>query len=311
MRVVEVTAFGGPEVLQVREVPDATAGPGQVVVEVAAAELLMMDTMIRRGLGGEYFPVQPPYRPGAGVAGVVSSVGAGVDSAWIGRRVVAEVDGGYAEQVVALADQVIRVPEALGLREAIALLHDGATAWGLLELTPVAAGQTALVQPAAGGLATVLVQLLAMRGVRVVGAARGERKLSLVKELGADTAVDYSRPEWTDQVGTVDAAFDGVGGELGRQAFDTVRAGGQFFNYGNASTRPADVPRDQGIHVQGLEKLKPLHDGYRQRAEAVFAEAAAGRIRPVIGSTYPLAEAGTAHQALESRALVGKCLLIP
>lgn len=311
MRVVEVTDFGGPEVLQVRSVPDAVAGPGQVVVEVAAAELLMMDTMIRRGLGGEYFPVRPPYRPGAGVTGVVSSVGEGVDAAWLGRRVVAEVEGGYAEQAVASASEVIQVPDALGLREAMALLHDGATAYGLLELTPVQPGQTALVQPAAGGLGSVLVQLLVARGVRVVGVARGERKLGLVKELGADAVVDYGSPEWTEQVGTVDAAFDGVGGELGRQAFGTVKPGGQFFNYGNASDHPADVPRDQGVHVQGLEKLMPLHEGYRQRARAVFELAAAGRIRPVIGTTFPLTQVAEAHQALESRAVMGKCLLIP
>ena len=312
MRAVEVTEFGGPEVLRLGTASDPVAGTGQVVVDVTVAEVLMMDTMIRRGLGRPYFPIEPPYAPGSGVAGVVTSVGVDVTTDWVGQRVVVELGGGgYAEKAVASADELIPVPDGLELPDAMALLHDGATAWGLLELTPVSAGQTVLVQPAAGGLGTVLVQLLAARDVRVVAVARGARKLALAKELGADTVVDYGEPGWEKRVGAVDVAFDGVGGELGRAAFSRVRDGGQFFNYGNASGSPTDVPRDGGVTVRGLETLSGMHDDYRRRAVEVFAEAAAGRIRAVIGETYPLEQVAEAHSALESRASFGKLLLVP
>ncbi|GAB3908675.1 zinc-binding dehydrogenase [Kibdelosporangium lantanae] len=307
VRVVEVAEFGGPEVLRVRTGPDPVAGPGQVVVAVEAAGVHAVDTKIRQGLGKPYFTVEPPYVPGAGVAGRVAAVGPDVDGSWVGRAVVAEVSGAYASMAVAAVGDVIPVPEGVGLPDALALLHDGATAWGLLVELPVAAGETVLVQPAAGGLGTILVQLLVGRGARVVGVAR-ESKLGLVKELGADVAVDYSA---LADVGPVDVAFDGIGGAAATAAFGLVRAGGRFFNYGNMSGSPADVPRDGEVVVLGMERLGGLHAEFRPRAEAVLAEAAAGRIRPVIGGTYPLERAAEAHRALESGASYGKLLLVP
>jgi NADPH:quinone reductase len=311
VRVVEVAKFGGPEVLNPKTVPDPEPGPGEVLIEVTAAEVLSVDMMIRRGDGGDYFPVQPPYRPGAGVAGLVKSAGEGVDHDWVGRRVLAGLQaGGYASHAVAAVDSLIPVPDALGLKEAMALLHDGSTALAILEETPVEPGSTVLVQPAAGGLGLLLIQLLRAKGVRVFGAARGAEKLALVKEFGAD-AVDYGNPGWTDQVGTVDVAFDGTGGELGQAAFSTVRAGGRFSNYGNASGSPATVPTDGAVTVRGIDQLATFRTDYRRRAEYMLAEAAAGRIRPVIGRTYELDDAAEAHSALEARAVAGKILLLP
>jgi NADPH2:quinone reductase len=196
MRVIEVSRFGGPEVLVPVDVDDPVAGPGQTLIEVAAAEVLFLDTVVRRGAGGPYFPVRPPYVPGTGVAGFTSD----------GRRVVAETDGGgYAARVV--AGTVIDVPAGVDLWDAAALLHDGRTAHGLIETTPVAPGDRVLVTAAGGGLGLLLVQLAVAAGARVV--------------------------------------------------------------------------------------------------------AAADRIRPVIGGTFPLDQAAGAHAALESRAVVGKTLLIP
>jgi NADPH2:quinone reductase len=311
VRVVEVTKFGGPEVLEVKTVPDPVAGPGQVVIDVAAAGVLSVDMMIRRGHGGDYFPVQPPYVPGAGVAGTVSSVGDGVAHDWVGRRVLASVDGGYVSRAVAELDGLIPVPDGLDLREAMAMIHDGSTALALFEATPVQPGESVLVQPAAGAAGSFLVQLLHAHGARVVGVARGSRKLTLAKELGADTVVDYSDPEWTTQVGAVDVAFDGVGGSPGLAAFSTVRPGGRYSNYGNAGGAPADVPRDGSVKVQGMEQLMGFRTDARRRAEHMLAEAAAGRLRVIIGQTFPLDQAAEAHAALEARTITGKTLLIP
>nr|BFE99485.1 hypothetical protein GCM10020241_11610 [Streptoalloteichus tenebrarius] len=200
MKVVRATRFGGPEVLVVGEAADPVAGPGEVVVEASVVDVLFVEAQIRSGWGGEYFTVEPPYVPGGGVAGRVVAIGEGVDPAWTGRRVLARVgDGGYAERVVAPVTGLAPVPDALDLREAAALLHDGATAMGLMDVVEVRPGETVLVTAAAGGLGILLAQLARAAGARVIGAARGERKLEVVRELGAD-AVDYSGPGWTGAV---------------------------------------------------------------------------------------------------------------
>src|ERR1022692_4381137 len=133
MRVIQVTQFGGPEVLTPGEAPDPVAGPGEAVIVVSAADVLFLDTQIRSGSARGYFAVKPPYEPGSGVAGRVVSVGPGVDPGWTGRRAVTRPGGqeGYAEMAMAPADGLVQVPDSLGLREAAALLHDGPTALGL------------------------------------------------------------------------------------------------------------------------------------------------------------------------------------
>lgn len=161
MRIVQVTRFGGPEVLVPGTAPDPVAEPGQVVVGVAVAPVLFLDTQLRAGWGAEWFPSKPPYVPGAGVAGQVISVGDRVDQAWIGARVVTDTaePGGYLEQAVASVDALIRVPDALGLPEAAALLHDGRTALGLAEAAEFQSQDWVLVVGAGGGLGLLLVQL--------------------------------------------------------------------------------------------------------------------------------------------------------
>jgi NADPH2:quinone reductase len=322
MRVVEATQFGGPEVLVATEVPDPVAGPGQVVVEVSAADTLFVETEIRRGNGGEYFPVTPPYVPGGGVAGRVRSAGEGVDTGWLGRPVVTYLSdmGGYAEQVVAAADGLVPVPDGVGLREAAALLHDGNTALGLMEATGANAGEWVLVTAAGGGLGILLVQLAHAAGARVVGAARGKRKLDLVREQGADEVVDYSEDGWAERVREltggrgVDVVFDGAGGQIGPTALEVTARGGRFSAHGSASgdfalIDPQEAER-RGVTVRGIEQVQGIGPEARRRVEQALAEAAAGRIRPVIGQTFPLGRAADAHTAIEERAVIGKTLLL-
>jgi NADPH2:quinone reductase len=319
MRVVQAKSFGGSEVLQETSVPDEEPGPGQVVVDVAVAGVLSIDTVIRRGQGGAHFPVQPPYVPGVGVAGQVHSVGEGIEDEWLGRRVLADIDGGgYAERVLTRVENLIPIPDELGTHEAMALLHDGSTALAVFEAAEVQHGEAVLVQPAAGGLGSLLVQLAHVAGAHVVGAARGSRKLELIKELGADTVVDYSLPGWTDDVrdavGTVDVVFDGVGGDLGRAAFETTGHGSRFSNYGfagGASQIDREQARLRGVRTRGLEQLGEFAPGRAARARRILGEAAQGRIRPIIGQVYPLSRAADAHAALEAREIVGKALLVP
>lgn len=196
----------------------------------------------------------------------------------------------------------------------MALLHDPTTAAALHEETPVEPGEAVLVLPAAGGLGSVLVQLAVLAGARVIGAARGSAKLSLIKELGADRIVDYGEPGWPDQVGPVDVVFDGVSGDLGRAAFGTGRPGGRYANYGNAGGAESSVTPDEasgrGVRLRGMEQLEWFRTERSRRFADVQRLAAAGKIRPVIGGSYPLDQVAEAHRAIEAREVSCKVLLI-
>ena len=325
MRVIQVTQFGGPEVLTPGEAPDPVAGPGEAVIVVSAADVLFLDTQIRSGSARGYFAVKPPYEPGSGVAGRVVSVGPGVDPGWTGRRVVTRTggpggQGGYAEMAMAPADGLVQVPDSLGLREAAALLHDGPTALGLAEKARLEPGDWALVLGAAGGLGILLVQRARAAGARVVGAARGKQKLDLVREVGADAVADYSERGWLDRVREVtggagpDVIFDGVGGQVGLAAFGITARGGQFSAHGAASGAFTEVDRQQadqrGITVRGIDQVQFAPADLKRLADRALSDAVAGKIKPVVGQTFPLQQAAAAHAAMEARSVIGKSLLL-
>jgi NADPH:quinone reductase len=316
MRAVEVERFGGPEVLVVVDRPPPPAGAGEVVVDVAAAEVLFLDTQLRAGWGREYFELDPPFVPGAGVAGVVRSVGSGVDATSIGRRVIAGTGGvgtyrggGYAEQAVVPAAESFPVPDAVELTVALAALHDGATALAQLRRAQIEPADRVLVTAAAGSLGNWLVPLLSATGTTVVAAARGERKLQHAKELGADEVVDYSDPGWTEQVGAVDVVFDGTGGELGRAAYAITRPGGRFLGYGAASGdfTGLDGARDD-VTTVGVFQPDPAE--WRELTRRALGELASGALTPTIGQTFPLRDAAAAHAAIQERRTLGKTLLL-
>jgi NADPH2:quinone reductase len=322
MRAVQATRFGGPETLVMIEAPEPDAGTGQVVVEVSVAPTLFVETQIRRGAARDWFNVQPPYVPGAGVAGHVISVGGGVNPGWMGRRVVADTPdgGGYAERAVVDAEQLIRVPDGLDLREAAAVMHDGRTALRLTEIVDVRPGEWVLVNAAGGGLGALLVQLSHDAGAQVIGAARGKQKLDLATELGADLVVDYSDPNWLQAVrdatsgAGADAVFDGAGGEIGLAAFAVTAPGGRFAAYGAPSGGFAAIDRADAarrrIALSGIEDVQLGPADGKRLTERALSGAAAGRIAPVIGQTFPLDRAAEAHAVIEARDVIGKTLLV-
>jgi NADPH2:quinone reductase len=321
MRAIQAREFGSPDVLVPAELPEPTAGPGQVVVGVKFAPVLFLDTQIRAGWGREWFPATPPYTPGSGVAGEVISVGAGVSPEWSGRRVVADAaeGGGYCERTVVEAGRVVAIPDALGTAEAAALLHDGRTAMGLVEMADIRPQEWVLVLGAGGGLGILLVQLAHGAAARVIGAARGKRKLDLAQDLGANVVIDYSDPDWPQRVLAAtggagpDVVFDGVGGEIGQAAFEITARGGRFSAHGAPSGGFAPIDRQEAerrtITVWGIEQAQFAPADARRLTERALSEAAAARIRPVIGQRYPLARAADAHWAIEARNVIGKTLL--
>lgn len=323
MRAISVTGFGGPEVLRPAEIIDPRPGPGQVLVEVAVAGVLGIDTVIRAGDGGEAFPITTPYVPGAGVAGIVTDTGSAVPGSLLGRRVVASMaSGGYAALAAADLDETLEIPDGVGILDAMAVLHDGRTAVAVLEEIGVAADETVLVLPAAGGLGSSLVQLAAARGARVVALARGRGKSAVLHDLGAAVVVDQTHDDWPARVREalgsdtpVDVAVDGVGGQVSRDVLALVRSGGRHSNYGFAGgTGPAtpdpEVLRDRRIDHRGLEQLGGFAARHRELGRRALEYVAGGTLRPLIGTVLPLDEAAAAHEALRRHTTLGKTLLL-
>ena len=316
MRAIEIQRFGGPDVLEVKEIDAPRPDAGQLLIDNTVADIITLDTLLRAGWGSEQFGVALPFVPGSGGAGRVRAVGDGVDSAWIGKRVVARTSRGYAEQMLAEADGVVETPDELDDQQAAALTHDGPTAVSVFRLGRVQPGQRILITAAAGGAGSLLVQLARNAGATVVAAARGEEKRALATSLGAHSTVDYSEPGWETRVGPpVDVAFDGAGGDLGNTAFDTVAAGGRFVTIGTASGTFADIDPDRARQRQ-VEAIYPLRAG-RPTREAARADlvtalslATQGDIAPAIGATFALEQAVEAHRSLAARATVGKSLLL-
>ncbi|GAB2907916.1 zinc-binding dehydrogenase [Streptomyces mayteni] len=335
MHAVRLHAFGPAENLVYEEVPDLTPGPGQLRIAVAAAGVHLVDTVLRQGPVPEapHFPVpELPTVPGREVAGVVDAVGEGADPGWLGRRVAVHlgmVPGGYATQAVTAQDRPHALPDDLPFDQAVALLGTGRMTMGVTRFTEIEPGDTVLVLAAAGGIGALLVQYARHLGATVVGAAGGPGKVAVVRDLGADQAVDYDDPDWADLVRAahgdrpVDHLFEGVGGVRGRAALELVAPGGVHVCYGHASTgtdaagHVAPSPEEQAARgITSVTALGPIlldriggPSMLRLLEEESFAQAAAGAMVPLV-QRFPLAEAARAHRALETRATTGKVVLL-
>ncbi|MET0206545.1 MAG: zinc-binding dehydrogenase [Thermoleophilaceae bacterium] len=315
MRAVWLSEFGGPEVLVAGEAPAPVPAPGQALIEVEYANITFVETQLRADSGP--FSLELPVIPGNGVGGVVTAVGAGVDPGLGGRRVVSSMggSGGYAELAVVDAGALVEVPEGVALDEAVALLADGRTAVSLVRTVGLGEGDRALVEAAAGGVGSLLVQLAREAGARVVAAAGGPAKLKLARELGAEAAVDYREPGWPERVreafGGLDVVFDGVGGHIGTSAFELLDPGGRMLRFGLASGEWAAISEETAAErrVELVPMARPTPEEMRAQTGTALAEAAAGRLRPVIGQRFPLERAADAHAAIESRHTMGKTLL--
>ena len=230
------------------------------------------------------------------------------------------MDGGYAEQVVAAVETLVPVPDGVSLRDAAAVLHDGATAVGITDVAGIKDGDWVLVTAAAGGMGALLVQLARAAGARVIAAARGAAKLGLAREQGAEEAFDYTEAGWIDQVrkvtgGTgVNVVLDGAGGPLGIEAFEALAQGGTFVSYGTAegfAILDQQVVEKREARMLGLMELNAPTPAQQLEAIArALTLVADGHIRPAIGQTYPLEQAAAAHTAIAARTALGKTLLL-
>jgi len=325
MRVVVGERLGGPEVLSVTEQEAPRPGPGQVVVEVAAAGVNYMDIYQREGVGS--YRTEPPFVPGGEGAGTVAAVGAGVTGLAVGDRVAWAGPGhSYAEQVALPAKRVVPVPDGMSLQVAAAAILQGMTAHYLCTSTyPVREGDVAVVHAAAGGVGLLLTQMVKRRGGVVVGTTsggEGGQKAELALRAGADHVVGYDRfrdivGEVTDGAGA-HVVYDGVGQATFDDGLAALRPRGLMVLYGAASGQvpPLDPQRLNSGGSLFLTRPTLVHyiagpDELRWRANEVFDWIAKGELDVRIGGTYPLADAGRAQQDLASRRTTGKLLLLP
>jgi NADPH:quinone reductase len=327
MLVVRQHSFGGPDVLRLEEVADPEPPQGHVRIRVEAAGVHLLDTVIRRGLAGGSLPLpELPFTPGREVAGVVDEVGPGVEERWLDRRVVADLSplsGGYAELAVARADALHELPPALEADQAVAMVGTGRTAIAILELAAPTADDVAVVTAAAGGIGSLLVQAIHAAGGTVVGLAGGREKVRAVRGFGGADAVDYAKPGWEQRVReflgdrSVTLALDGVGGEIGRATLELLGVGGRLVLFGQASGSLTQLTAEdlfaRGITASAAVGARIMRrpGGLRPLESKALAAAADGTLTPLLGQPFGLADARAAHEAIESRATIGKTLLKP
>jgi NADPH2:quinone reductase len=326
MRAVRIHETGAPHVMQIDEVPMPQPGPGQVRVKVGAAGVNYIDTYQRSG----QYRVALPFTLGQEAAGVIDAVGEGVGEFAPGQRAaVTFAPGCYAEYVVADAARVVGIPDGVEDVAALAGLVQGMTAHYLAHDTcPLVPGMVALVHAAAGGTGQLLVQMAKARGAFVIGTVGTAEKATLARALGADAVIVYTETDFEAETKRimaehhggrgVDVVYDSVGRDTFAQGLSVLRPRGMMVLYGQSSGA-VEAFDPQILNARGsLFLTRPSLGHYTQtRAELLWRSAdvlgaiAAGTLRVRVDRTYTLDEAAAAHEALTSRATMGKIALVP
>jgi NADPH:quinone reductase len=321
VRAIVVTRHGGPEVLELQDVPAPAPGPGQLLVSVEAAGVNYRDVYEREG-GGAH-AAETPHGAGVEGAGTVAAVGDGVTGFAAGDRVAwANGGGSYAEQVALDAGGVVPVPGGITTEVAAAALLQGMTAHYLATSTyPIQPGDSVLVHAAAGGVGLLLTQIAKLRGGRVIATTSTGEKAELARGAGADETIGYEgfgerARELTDGEG-VAAVYDGIGATTFDESLAALRPRGFMVLYGAASGQPPPVEIAK-LNAGSLFLTRPTLTHYgrtgpelRERSGDIFGWIAAGELDVRIGGRYPLEDAARAQADLASRATAGKLLLIP
>lgn len=324
MRAVRIHELGGPEVLRVDEVPVPTPGEGEVLVRHAFIGVNFIDTYHRTGL---YSLPTLPHGLGSEAAGTVEAVGSGVDGFSEGDRVVyfAGPPGSYADAKVVPAARLLKVPDAVGLDQAAATLVKGMTVEYLIHRTfEVKAGMDVLFHAAAGGVGLIACQWLAHLGARTIGTVSTEAKAELAKAHGCAEVIRYTEESVPERVREltggegVPVVYDSVGKTTFMDSLKCLKPRGMLVGFGNASGTPEPFDVMELARNGSLFLTRPSLFHYTaDRADLelsagrLFDAIASGVVTPHIGATFPLAEAGACHEALESRATVGSTLLVP
>ena len=301
MKAAYFEQHGGAEVMQVGELPDPIAGPGEVLIDIHAASINAADWQVRLGIYGEV--KQFPHILGRDFSGVVSALGEGVEDFKIGDAVFGVCDtgqeGAYAEKIAIKAAIIASKPDSISHLEAAALGLTGLTALVSIEDTlKLKAGETILIQGGAGGVAGIAIQIAKQIGAHVITTASAGNH-DYVRGLGADEVIDYHTQDFTELVSDCDAVFDTVGGDVGLKAFEVLKPGGRAAFIGSGFTAP-ESPRDD------LQSLRPMVGRDRSHLEQITELVQTGAVQVPQITSFELADVVDAHRLSESRHLRGK-----
>jgi NADPH:quinone reductase-like Zn-dependent oxidoreductase len=303
MKAAYIRQFGGPEVLQYGDLPDPSAGPGQIVVDTVAASVNGADWKVR---AGSYAQATFPLILGRDFSGTVSALGAGVTDLRVGDEVFGVLeagrDGTYAEKIAIGAAIVAKKPGALSHVDAAALALTGLTALCSVEDTlKLKAGETILIQGGAGGVAGFAIQLAKHLGACVITTASAAN-LAYVRELGADEVIDYNATDFRQAASNCDAVFDTVGGDVALRSFAVLKPGGRAAFIASGAKAPKPDRSD-------VMSLRPAVGRDRRHLERIAELYRAGAVRPPPITLYNLSDAAAALRVSESRHFKGKLVL--
>jgi len=317
MKAIQITKFGGPEVMQYLDLPDPKldpiAGKDNVVIDVTSIGINYADT---HQTENSYLSAQTlPMVPGIEVTGIAD-----------GKRVLAPVSsGGYAQKAVASKRALIEIPDGVTDNQALCMLVQGSTAWHILKTVGhVKAGESVVVHAAAGGVGTIAIQLAKLWGAKVIAVTSSDEKKELAKSLGADVVIDANNDNLKENLlaanggKPVDLVLEMVGGKTTDISLDVLAPFGRLIVYGMASRTPGTSINPASLmggsktitgfwlaHCFGSKTL--LNDVIIELFDLVKA----GKLKPVIGATFPLSKAADAHKAMLARATTGKIALDP
>ncbi|MBB5775839.1 quinone oxidoreductase family protein [Nonomuraea jabiensis] len=317
MRAIVLSEKGGPERLEVADLPRPHPGEGQVLIRTRAAGVSYAETQIRAGTLP--FPLPLPAVIGAEAAGEVVEVGEGVDAKLLGSTIVGVTGGlgSYAEYAVLPAAMTVPVPDGVLPDQALAAGAPGALALALLHKARLAGGETVLVEAGSSSVGTYLVRHAKEFGAgRVIATAGSAAKRDRTAELGADLVLDHGPAGWTGELPEVDVAFEAIGGTTARRVLDHLTPGtGRMLYYGMLSGEPAAVTAadlmELGVTLTGCSGPGWAGEVFGTHYPAMLDRLASGRSVAYIDRTLPLEEAAQAHRLLESRAVTGRILLVP
>ncbi len=321
MKAIRVQHTGGPEVLELVEVPVPQAKSNEALVKVSIAGVNSIDAQFRDGR----LRTPLPFVPGQEGAGLVTAVGPQAKLVKVGDRVTwSGVLGSYAEFITSPEEHLVPIPASISDEQAAAAMMHGLTAHYLVnDAHKLKAGETALVHSAAGGVGLLVVQLAHAIGARVIGTVSSEEKGKLARDAGADEVIVFTRQDFETEVKHltggkgVDVVYDGVGKATFEKSLNVMRMRGMLVLYGMSSgpvppVDPAKLSEKGSLYMARttLAHFTATREELISRTSALFAMIAAGKLKLRIAKKYPLAEAAEAHRELESRQLAGKLLLL-
>jgi NADPH:quinone reductase len=322
MKAIQIKQVGGPEVLELVDLPVPEPKANEAVLKLSASGVNFIDVYHREGR----YKVPTPFTPGQEGAGVVTAVGAEVKSVKVGDRVAwTSILGGYAEYAALPANRLVHVPAGVTDQQAAAVMLQGMTAQYLSHDTyPLKRGETALVHAAAGGVGLLLTQMAHNIGARVIATVSTEEKAKLAREAGADDVIFYTQQDFEAETKNltgdkgVNVVYDSVGKTTFEKGLNVLRLRGMMVLYGGSSGAAPSLDPIVLTQKGSLFLTRPSLPNYiatdeelKARSAAVFGMISAGKLKLRIEHTYTLAEAQRAHRELEGRKTTGKLLLIP